>query len=97
MGALDGTSGGTPILWGASVEGPSPNPSSGLIDGMRVCPASGADPFARFNGNPGPKDPSQFTRYTDNVQSYSTTEPAIDLTAASLLMWSWRLAPIAAR
>jgi len=30
--------------------------------------------------------------YQDNVQSYSTTEPAIDLTAASFLMWSWRIA-----
>ena len=29
--------------------------------------------------------------YEDNVQSYSTTEPAIDLTATSFLMWSWRL------
>jgi endoglucanase len=26
------------------------------------------------------------------VQSYSTTEPAIDLTATSFLMWSWRMA-----
>ena len=25
------------------------------------------------------------------MQSYSTTEPGIDLTATSFLMWSWRL------
>ena len=93
-GALDGTAGGTPVLWGASVEGPSPIPSSGLLDGMRVCPADGVDTFARFNGNPGVVDQDRFTRYKDDVQSYSTTEPAIDLTAASFLMWSWRLDPL---
>jgi len=26
------------------------------------------------------------------MQSYSTTEPGIDLTATSFLMWSWRMA-----
>ena len=31
---------------------------------------------------------AQFTRYKDDVQSYSTTEPAVDLTASSFLMWS---------
>jgi endoglucanase len=30
--------------------------------------------------------------FKDNVQSYSTTEPAIDLTSTSFLMWSWRMA-----
>jgi endoglucanase len=30
--------------------------------------------------------------FQDNMQSYSTTEPAIDLTATSFLMWSWRMA-----
>ncbi len=92
-GSLDGTGGGTPVLWGAAVEGPSPVPSSGLVGGMRACPANGVDTFARFNGNPGPVDPNAYTRYTDNVQSYTTTEPAIDLTASSMLMWSWRLEP----
>jgi len=92
-GALNGTGGGTPVLWGAAVEGPSPVPSSGLVDGMIACPANGVDSFAKFNGNPGAYDASQFTRYKDDVQSYSTTEPAIDLTASSMLMWSWRLEP----
>ncbi len=35
---------------------------------------------------------SQVAVYQDNMQSYSTTEPAIDLTSTSFLMWSWRLA-----
>jgi hypothetical protein len=59
---------------------------------MILCPANGADPFKKFNGNDGPFDPSQAAVYQDNMQSYSTTEPAIDLTATSFLMWSWRMA-----
>jgi endoglucanase len=83
-GALDGTSGGTPILWGAATEGPDSYTTSGLLDGMNLCPANGGNPFKKFNGNGA--------LYKDNVQSYSTTEPGIDLTATSFLMWSWRLA-----
>jgi endoglucanase len=91
-GALDGTSGGTPVLWGAVSEGPGGYATSGTLDGMILCPANGADTFKKFNGNPGLFDASQVTVYQDNVQSFSTTEPAIDLTATSFLMWSWRLA-----
>ena len=92
-GALDGTSGGVPVLWGAASEGPASYATSGIVSGMILCPADGADPFAKFNGNAGAFDPSQVTVYRDNMQSYSTTEPAIDLTATSFLMWSWRMAP----
>jgi endoglucanase len=91
-GALSGTSGGTPILWGASTEGPAGYASSGFLDGMNRCPQGGVDTFKIFNGNSGKFDPSQVAVYKDNVQSFSTTEPGIDLTATSFLMWSWRLA-----
>ena len=91
-GALDGTSGGTPVLWGASVEGPSSYATSGVLDGMILCPADGKDTFKKFNGNDGTFHASQKAVYRDNMQSYSTTEPAIDLTATSFLMWSWRMA-----
>jgi len=91
-GALNGTSGGTPILWGAASEGPGGFISSGVLDGMILCPANGVDTFKKFNGNDGTFDASQEAVYQDNVQSFSTTEPAIDLTATSFLMWSWRLA-----
>jgi len=91
-GALNGTSGGTPILWGAASEGPAGYATSGVVQGMILCPANGLDTFQRFNGNDGPYNPSQTAVYRDNMQSYSTTEPAIDLTATSFLMWSWRLA-----
>jgi endoglucanase len=91
-GALDGTSGGVPILWGAASEGPASYTTSGVVGNMILCPANGSDPFKKFNGNPGTYDASQVAVYQDNVQSYSTTEPAIDLTATSFLMWSWRMA-----
>jgi endoglucanase len=91
-GALNGTSGGIPVLWGAASEGPTSYTTSGVVDGMILCPANGIDTFKKFNGNPGPFDPSQEALYQDNMQSYSTTEPAIDLTSTSFLMWSWRLA-----
>jgi endoglucanase len=91
-GALDGTSGGTPVLWGAATEGPAGYATSGVVGGMVLCPANGVDTFRKFNGNDGAFDASQVAVYQDNMQSYSTTEPAIDLTSTSFLMWSWRLA-----
>jgi endoglucanase len=91
-GALNGTSGGTPVLWGAASEGPSYAATSGVVDGMILCPANGIDTFAQFNGNDGAYNAGALAVYQDNMQSYSTTEPAIDLTATSFLMWSWRIA-----
>jgi len=80
-GSLDGT---PPILAGALVEGPNTFAATGLLDGMRKCPAGGGNVFKKFNGNGAV--------YKDGQQSYSTVEPAIDLTAASFLMFSWRIA-----
>ncbi len=91
-GALDGTSGGTPVLWGAATEGPDSYTTAGALYGMILCPADGVDTFKKFNGSPGKFDRSQFAVYQDNTQSYSTTEPGIDLTSTSFLMWSWRMA-----
>jgi hypothetical protein len=59
---------------------------------MILCPANGVDTFKQFNGNDGPFDASQKAVYRDNMQSFTTTEPGIDLTSTSFLMWSWRLA-----
>jgi endoglucanase len=91
-GGLDGTSGGTPVLWGAAVEGPASYATSGVVGDMKLCPANGVDTFKIFNGNDGPYNASEVAVFRDNVQSYSTTEPAIDLTSTSFLMWSWRMA-----
>jgi endoglucanase len=92
VGALNGTSGGTPILWGAASEGPANAATSGTLPGMNLCPANGVDAFALFNGNDGAYKSGDVAVYRDNVQSYSTTEPGIDLTSTSFLMWSWRIA-----
>ncbi len=92
VGALDGTAGGTPVLWGAASEGPASAATSGIVGGMILCPANGTHSFKIFNGADGPFGSSAPAVYRDNVQSYSTTEPAIDLTATAFLMWSWRLA-----
>ncbi len=48
---------------------------------MRNCPANGVNIYKQFN--------AEGAVYKDDVQSYSTDEPALDLTAASLLMFSW--------
>ncbi|MDP9160330.1 MAG: glycoside hydrolase family 9 protein, partial [Acidobacteriota bacterium] len=77
------SNGQTPVLAGAVVEGSNSAATSGLITGMATCPAGGGDVYKKFNGNG--------STYRDEVQSYSTNEPAIDLSATSFLMYSWRM------
>jgi endoglucanase len=81
VGSLDGSA---PVLKGAAVEGPNTISTKGAVSGMRACPVNGVDVFAQFNGNGAV--------FQDNVQSYSTVEPAIDLTASSFLAFSWAVA-----
>jgi endoglucanase len=81
VGSLDGSA---PILAGALVEGPNSFAAKGFLDGMRVCPPDGGNVFKKFNAGSA--------IYKDDQQSYSTVEPAIDLTAASFLMFAWRTA-----
>lgn len=73
-----------PILAGAAVEGPNSFAATGLVSGMVACPPSGVDVFKQFNGSGAV--------YQDNMQSFSTVEPAIDLTASSFLAFSWTIA-----
>jgi endoglucanase len=80
-GSLDGS---PPILAGAAVEGPNKVSSRGLVSGMVTCPPNGVDQFAPFNGSSA--------LFQDNVQSWSTDEPAIDLTATSPLAFAWQIA-----
>src|SRR5262249_49853748 len=81
---LGSLTGGAPILAGAPVEGPNSAASSGRLAGMRTCPPGGGDRFRAFNG--------RGAVYKDNVESFTTVEPSIDLTAAAMLMYSWRIA-----
>ncbi len=74
---------GSPFLAGAAVEGPNSIAAKGNLSGMVACPPNGVDVFAAFNGK---------AVYKDFVQSYSTVEPAIDLTAASPVAFAWQIA-----
>ena len=65
------------------VEGPNGVVYSGVVSGMRLCPPDGTDPFAQFNSK---------ALYRDDVQSFSTVEPAIDLTATSPLAFARQMA-----
>jgi Glycosyl hydrolase family 9 len=56
---------------------------SGVVSGMRLCPPDGSDPFAQFNSK---------ALYKDDVQSFSTVEPAIDLTATTPLAFARQMA-----
>jgi endoglucanase len=69
-GSLDGT---PPILRGAVVEGPNGEIFHGIVDGMRLCPADGVDVYKPFDNK---------AIFKDDVQSFSTVEPAIDLGAS---------------
>jgi endoglucanase len=80
-GSLNGQ---PPVLAGAVVEGANSFPTFGIVNKMMNCPPGAGDVFRKFNGNGAV--------YKDNVQSYSTDEPAIDLTASSFLMYAWRIA-----
>ena len=80
VGSLDGAA---PVLRGATVEGPNSFAATGVVQGMRTCPADGVDRFARFNGTTAV--------YQDNVQSWSTDEPALDLTAATPMAFAWQM------
>ena len=85
VGSTDGSS---PVLAGAAVEGPTSHASHGRLSGMIACPGGKggrSDPYAQFNGHGAV--------YRDNVQSYSTNEPAIDLTAATPLAMAWLGSP----
>ena len=54
---------------------------SGFQTGMRNCPADDSDPFAQFNGS--------HAKFKDDIESFSTVEPAVDLTATSPLAFAW--------
>ena len=83
VGSLDGS---PPILAGAAVEGPNGSATQGAVSGMNACPANGVDTFAQFNGHRA--------EWKDDMQSFSNTEPAVDLTAASPLAFARQMAGV---
>jgi endoglucanase len=76
-GSLDGSA---PVLRGAAVEGPNGTVYRGFQAGMNNCPPDDGDPFAQFNG--------QGAKFVDDIESFSTVEPAVDLTATSPLAFA---------
>jgi endoglucanase len=71
--------GGSPVLKGAAVEGPNGTLYRGFLTGMNNCPADNSDPYAQFNGK---------AKFRDDIESFSTVEPAVDLTATSPLAFA---------
>ncbi len=80
IGSLNGA---PPVLAGAVVEGPNSFAATGVVANMRPCSANapGDVPYSAFRGHKAV--------FRDNVQSYSTVEPAIDLTALSPMAFAW--------
>ena len=81
VGSHDGK---PPVLAGATVEGPNSFAATGTVPNMRPCVANGPGnvPYSAFRGH--------HAVFADNVQSYSTVEPAIDLTALTPLAFAWQ-------
>jgi endoglucanase len=75
-GSLDGTGA---ILKGAAVEGPNGTLYSGFQTGMQNCPPDDSDAYAQFNSK---------AKFRDDIESFSTVEPAVDLTATSPLAFA---------
>jgi endoglucanase len=77
-----GPDGSRPVLTGAVVNGPN-DPAQfadGLgdyQDGMVPCPADGQDRYDRFSRSD--------TRYVDDVRSWQTSEPALDMTGSAII------------
>jgi endoglucanase len=82
VGSLDGT---PPVLRGAAVEGPNGTVYRGFQSGMRNCPPDDSDPFAQFNSS---------ASFKDDIESFSTVEPAVDLTATSPLAFARQAAEL---
>ncbi|HEY2791271.1 MAG TPA: glycoside hydrolase family 9 protein [Micromonosporaceae bacterium] len=73
--------GGHPAL-GAVVNGPNDKTQfagglGGLQDGMAKCPANGVDAYKPFTGHG--------SRYVDDVRSWQSSEPALDMTGSAIL------------
>jgi endoglucanase len=75
--------GAPPVLAGAAGEGPNSFAATGTVAHMKPCSANapGNVPYSAFRGH--------HAVFRDNVQSYSTVEPAIDLTALSPMAFAW--------
>jgi endoglucanase len=77
-------SGGSPILRGAVVNGPNASSEfSGLDSVGRTCPTNGVDRFSDFTG--------KNTRYMDDVRTWQSSEPALDMSALTAIVFAEQL------
>ncbi len=80
---------GPSLVVGAVVNGPNDNSNfegglGGLQDGMRKCPTNGVDKFAAFD--------TSTASFVDDVRSWQTDEPALDMTGAAIIAAASQLA-----
>jgi endoglucanase len=85
-GSLDGTA---PLAVGAVVNGPNDASNfegglGGLQDGMNKCPPNGGQALKKFDG--------QGARFVDDVRSWQTDEPALDMTGGAIIAAASQLA-----
>ncbi len=83
------TDGSPPVDVGAVVNGPNDahifaGGLGGYQDGMVRCPGHGVDPYRAFSG--------RGSRYVDDVRSWQTDEPALDMTGAAIIAGAAQLA-----
>jgi hypothetical protein len=94
VGSTGNTDGRPPLALGAVVNGPNgadlfTDGLDGFQDGMRHCPSAGspgASPPGRFDGSG--------SVYLDDVRSWQTDEPALDMTGAAIIAAASQLAPL---
>lgn len=80
---------GPALVVGAVVNGPNDNSNfdgglGDLQDGMRKCPTNGVDNFAPFD--------TATASFVDDVRSWQTDEPALDMTGAAIIAAASQLA-----
>jgi endoglucanase len=80
---------GPALAVGAVVNGPNDNSNfegglGDLQDGMRKCPTNGVDKFAAFD--------TATASFVDDVRSWQTDEPALDMTGAAIIAAASQLA-----
>jgi endoglucanase len=76
------TNGKPPLAVGAVVNGPNDQGQftgglGDLQDGMVACPSNNSDPYSAFTGHG--------SRFVDDVRSWQTDEPALDMTGSAIL------------
>jgi hypothetical protein len=76
--------GGSPIVRGAVVNGPNASSEfTGLSSVGKACPPAGGDKFSAFTG--------KSTRYMDDVRTWQSSEPALDMSALGPIVFAEQL------